>query len=211
MRVWRGGGLVLAATALLGVSQVEGQDRSRPGLRGPDGTAIPERIMGLRDRLELTEGQLAALEELRSEAVELRNRRRAARGELLSRFRAGEMQRAELRSALEELRADAPETADERRERIEGILDESQLETLRELRQRRRAFRRGRASVRGRGGPSMRGRARASVRDRAGPWMRGRAWMRGRDGPRMRGVRPMRPTARHWRHWRGWRGRRGRR
>lgn len=173
--------VVLSVLIALGATELRAQDTPvEPDRRGARATS-PELIMSMRGRLELTDEQLAALDRIRAEAVERRSSDRAAMAEALSRFRAGETTRSELRSTMNDLRTRAPQAADNRRAQIEGILTEAQLDTLSELRERRRAIRSG----------------------RPGAWRRDRPGMRGRPG-----MRPSRPG---WRDGRGgmWRGRRG--
>lgn len=178
MSVHRSGVFAIAAVILLGAGDIRAQEDQpdpRPSrMRGPS----PEMVMSLRDRLELTEDQLQALEELRAERVAERNARRAEMEEMRSRFRAGQIDRDELRTFMESRRAQASEI-EERRARLEAVLDEDQLRTLNDLRVRR-------AEIRGRRGAMRRGR----------PGMRpGRPGMRRggrpglRRGGRFRGAR----------------------
>lgn len=191
----RGGALALVALAVLGANDVSAQAEATQRRPGPRGGADAETIMAMRDRLELTEEQIAALDEIRSEAVALRSSHRSAMAEMRSRLRAGEIERSELMAFMEDLRASAPATREQRRERIEAVLDEAQLETLSQIRAERRAFARGRASVR-RGGPALRDRRGPAMRDRRGPVMRDQRGpaMRDRRGPAVRGGRGFGPS-----------------
>jgi len=134
--------------------------------------ASPEMIMAMRDRLELTDEQIATLDELRQESVALRNSHRAAMAEMRSQLQAGQIRRGEMMAFMEELRESAPAIAEQRRERIEAVLSQDQLEQLQQMRDRGRAFARGRASAR-------RGSDRGMRRPRPAP-VRGRGW----NGPR---------------------------
>lgn len=164
MRTNRGGLLALSALILVGANDIRAQDVTadrRPGMRR---AANVEMIMSMRDRLELTDEQVAAMEEIRRESVALRNDRRAAIEEMRSRLRAGQIRRSELMALMEDLRAEAPDLAEQRRARIEGILDEAQLEALGEMRARGRAFMRGRASARRGPGPGRGARSQRPIR-----------------------------------------------
>lgn len=177
----KGGALALVALAVLGANDLSAQAEATQRRPGPRGGADAETIMAMRDRLELTDEQIAALDEIRSETVALRNSHRSAMAEMRSRFQAGEIERSELMAFMEDVRSSAPATREQRRERIEAVLDEAQLETLSRIRAERRAFARGRASTR-RGGPAMRGGRGPAMRDGRGPAVRG-----GRGfGPSMR-------------------------
>ena len=132
-------------------------------------TSAPERVMAVRERLQLTEDQLAALEQLRAESVERRAVSRAQMDEMRSRLRAGEIDRDEMRALVQEMRQSQPDAGD-RRARIEGILTEDQLSTLQEIPTRPPAMRGARAGVRG---------ARSSVRGARGQALSARATARG--------------------------------
>lgn len=188
---------VVAGTALTFslCGQAAAQDAG--ARRGSRMTAEPERIMALRERLELTEDQLTALEELRMEGVQRRAEARARMDEVRSRLRAGEIERNEMRAMVQELRDTRPD-ADDRRARIEGILTEDQLQSLRDVRDRgfrgrRGAFRGSRGQIRG-GRGTVRG-PRAGVRGGRARVRMKRDAVRGRTGPvRLRGR-----AARAWR------------
>lgn len=172
MKRTKSGWIVLGALMAFGAPDIAAQQdemQAQPRMRGPS----VEAIMRMRDRLELTEEQIASLDEIRREIVEQRNAERAALAEMRSRLAAGQIRRSELMAFMEE-RQDANQgVAEERRARIEGVLTETQLEALQEMRSRARAFARGRASVRGGERPGFR---RPGMRGERGPWA----------GPRMR-------------------------
>jgi hypothetical protein len=177
---------VAAAVLLLavGVGRASAQAAEEPRSRqGPPREARVEMIMAMRDRLALTDEQFAALEEIRAETVAERSARAAEVAEMASRLRAGQIPRSAMMAFLESRREDGPELAQARQERIDSILDDTQLEAIRELRTRARAFARGRASARGDrmrgprtgrrprgfGGSGMRGFDGSDMRGRAGP------------------------------------------
>ncbi|MBT8488172.1 MAG: hypothetical protein HKN72_16955 [Gemmatimonadetes bacterium] len=158
----KGRAMVFMASAALAIATAgEAAAQDTTDRRGSRMTSEPERIMALRERLELTEDQLSALEQLRVEGVERRAETRATMDELRSRLRAGEIERDQMRASLEELRQAQPNAGD-RRARIEGILTEDQLGSLQEMRTRRSAVRERRGEARGARG-QVRG-ARREVR-----------------------------------------------
>lgn len=116
--------------------------------RAVRGSAV-ESIMSMRDRLELTDDQISALDRIRAERVQERSTLQAEMAEMRSRLQAGQIRQSEMMAFLED-RADARrDDAEERQAEIEAILDEAQIEMLDDLRTRTRAFVRGRASARG--------------------------------------------------------------
>lgn len=176
-----GGAIALGALIVFGANDIGAQDQTtQPQARMASGPNA-EMIMAMRDRLELTEEQIAAFDQIRREAVELRSSHQAAIAEMRSRLRAGEIERSEMMAFMEDLRSSAPATAQQRRERIEAVLNETQLQTLSELRAERRGFMRGRASMRrgGRGGRGFRPRRRSGPGGAPGPM---------RPGARGRGL-----------------------
>lgn len=169
MRKLIGGLIVLSALAATGATETAAQSI--------------ESIMRAEERLELNESQLESLEALRREAVAERTAEMTEMAELRSRLEAGQIQRSELMAFTEERRDARQARAEERRERLEAVLTEDQLETLQQVR------RRGRAGARlggrpGLDGPGFAPRGRAGVRgpqsSRRGP---PRAPLR-RSGPR---------------------------
>lgn len=154
--------VLLGAAAVVDAADVRAQEQQTDPtpvrMRGPS----PEMVMSLRDRLELTEDQLQALEELRTESVAERSARRAEMEEMRSRFRAGQIDRAELRAFMESRQAQASGIED-RRARLEAVLDEDQLRTLNDLRVRRAEMRGRRAAMRG-GRPGIRRGGRPGMR-----------------------------------------------
>lgn len=154
MRIMTGGLLALGALMFIGANDMKGQEQTgettAPVLRrGID----VETVMSLRERLELTEEQITALDQIRREAVERRNAEMAEVAEMRSRLRAGQIRPSEMMAFMEERRDADSGVAEARRERIAGVLDEAQLETLQAL--RLRAAVRGRAGMRGQRGPAF--------------------------------------------------------
>lgn len=173
MRRTTGGWLVLGALIAIGAVEVSGQEQGEVRRRAPASGPDVEAIMQMRDRLALTEDQVAELEVIRREGVERRVAEMAEMEDLRSRLRAGQIRRSEVMARMEERRDANQGLGDERRTRIESILTEQQLAAVDELRLRTRAFRRGRPSVRRgprsgfEGGPGV-GVARPRF-DRGGP------------------------------------------
>lgn len=195
--------IAVMAGAVLAISvggDVAAQDTASEQ-RGSRMTSNPEMIMSLRDRLELTDDQLAALEQLRAEGVERRTSARSQMDEMRSRLRAGEIEGEEMRAFLEELRAAQPNAGD-RRARVEGILTEDQLQSLEEMRRQRPGVRGDRGGIRGprggvRGGRGAARRGRDAMRDRRGAI---REW-RGEMRVRRSAMRARRTEMRGTRRW----------
>lgn len=148
-----------------------------------------EAVMAMRERLSLTDDQIARLDDLRAESVERRSAAQAEVAEMRSRLAAGQIQRSEMMAFIEDRQAQAGDVREEQRARLESVLDATQLETLLEARGRTRAFARGRASARRGGRDGLRG-PRSGIRS-------GRSGLRsGRGGIRsersFRGARSSR-------------------
>lgn len=152
------GGLALSALIAVGADDISAQrGGGRPGSGMRRGQSV-EAIMQMRDRLELTDDQLANLESLRSETVSRRNAERAEVAEMHSRFSAGQIQRSDVMAFMEDRQEADPGVAEQhgrQRERLSAILNEAQLESLAEMQTRGRASARGRMNS-GRGGAGMR-------------------------------------------------------
>lgn len=198
---------VLAGAALTLFLGSEAHAQDAENRRGSRMTASPERIMSMRERLELTEDQLQALEQLRAEDVDQRAQQRAQMDEMRSRLRAGEIEREEMRAFMEELR-DGQSNAGDRSARVEGILTEDQLRSLQEMRTRgagvrgsRGAVRGGRAQMRG-PGAQVRG-PRAGVRGARSDMRAARGQFRARDGAVRGGRAQIRMQLRDMRMRRG--------
>lgn len=139
--------IVLGALAAAGAMDIAAQDAAevrRPTGRGP----AVEAIMQMRDRLELTEAQLADLDAIRREEVQRRSAAWAEMAEMRSRLAAGQIRRSEMMAFLEDRRDADVGLAEARRERIDAILTEDQRASLTEMRGRARAFARGRLDAR---------------------------------------------------------------
>lgn len=189
--------LLLGAITILGAAGVAAQAADDADRRSR-GFARVEAIMQMRDRLELTEDQLATLDEIRRAEVERRTADAAELAEVRSQLAAGQIRRSELMAFMEERRDARTGTANEVRERVDGVLSEAQLEELQEMRGQARAYARGRSEAR-------RGDRRAFRGDR--PGLRGgRGGLRGDRSDLRRGrpgVRDRAPGARGLRGWRG--------
>ncbi len=200
MRMMSGGVVAVALMTLIPASaDAQRGPRGHRGFASGARSQGVEAIMKLRERLELDEGQVQQLEELRKQAVHRRNTHQAEMEELRSRVRAGDMEAAELRELSRARREASESTREAQRTRIEAILNDTQKEQLQTMRDQARAFERGRQSaLRGqrgtqrgvaRGGHGMRGRTpRAGMREgRLGTSMRQRAMLNRRMDGRRRG------------------------
>lgn len=173
--------VALAAAMILGGSHASAQANDRP--RRPQAGPDVETIMSMRERLELTDQQLATLESIRRENVQRRNQERAEMEEMRSQLRAGQIRRSQMMAYLEERRDEALATVEERRARVESVLTDAQRETLTALRARVRA-RVGRGAIRGERG------------FRTDPGVRGGRTLR--PGRGARGARAFRDDVRRW-------------
>ena len=153
--------IVLSALMAMGALDVAAQQAGGRERRRPARGAGVEAIMQMRDRLELTEGQIAELEEIRRETVARRSAEMAEMAEMRSRLRAGEIRRSELMAFMEDRRDANAGVAEEQRARVDAVLSEEQLAAVQEMRTRARGDMRGRQGVRR--GP------RGGVRPGAGP------------------------------------------
>lgn len=151
--------LVVAVSMIVGANPMEAQapgaeaeraprmlERAGGAMRG--GPSI-ELIMRMRERLELTDDQIAALDALRRESVARRSAEAAEMAEMRSRLQAGQIRQSEMMAFTEERRDANRDRAAARREQVESVLDAEQIEALEQLQMRARAFQRGRASMRG--------------------------------------------------------------
>jgi hypothetical protein len=166
--------LIAAGAADLSAQRIQGP-RARADVVGRDartgGAPAVEGILRMRDRLELTDGQVAQLEALRSERVAQRTADEAVLSELRSQLRAGTIERAEAADRMRALREDRAGQIGQDREQVEALLNETQQATLREVQMQRRAFEAGR---------------RSAMRDRTGNGRQGsigRGAPGGRQGP----------------------------
>lgn len=181
--------MVIAIAVVLPFSAANAQRRqgaAREGMR-PAGV---ENLLRMRKRLELTDGQLSQLEELRVAALERRKTRMAEMMDLQSRRRAGDLEREEWRDVMAERREANRMQGARQREQITAILTDEQRDRITSLRSRRAGSRRGaragrfrndRGAARGfRGrersrrfaGPRRADRFRGRVRAGEGRWFR---------------------------------------
>lgn len=189
MRRLMSGAMILAAALALGPLQVAAQQGRRAGARQAPGrimrpmgaqrmgrAARPgvEGIMRMRERLKLTDNQFKRLDAIRAGIVRQRVARLARMAELRSRVMAGEATRGTLVDSMTAWRKAAVAAGQEQRTHVEGILTQTQKDTLESLVARRRAFAAGRASA-------LRGMRRGMWRGR-GPFMGGRGAMWNRSG-----------------------------
>lgn len=155
--------LSLVMMVALSASAAPADAQDDDARRGPRVVVDVETIMSMRERLELSDAQVAQLDEWRRERVAERSETRAQMDELRSQLRAGQIERSDLMRFQEERRRDAETSQDESRTRLEGILGAEQLESWDGLVRERRAFARGRASAR-RGGRGAGWNGRSSAR-----------------------------------------------
>lgn len=197
MKTIFGGAFLLAVTLAAPVSDLAAQQGRASG---PGGA---EALLRMRERLELTEEQVARLDVLREERVARRAQETAELSELRSSLRAGTIERAEAMERMRTLRESRVGRSAQDRESLESVLDEGQRATLDQLRAQRRAFEAGRRvgmrdrgrGARAPGGVRRDGPSRAprpgirAPRGDVGP--RGELGPRGRVGPR--GAAPLGP------------------
>lgn len=165
--------LVVTALTAAGASGATAQDQPGEPVRPPTTPAV-ERIIRMREQLVLTEAQIADLDAIRRESVARRSAAAAELAELRSQLTAGLIERSDVSAFLEQRRDEDRRYSAEKQERVASILDEAQLESLRELRRGGRAFDTGRLGPRHRGRPALRGR-RPGVR-RGWPGLAGPRW-----------------------------------
>ena len=145
---------VSAATGF-GAAALGAQSPQRDGLSRSN---VAERALSLREHLELSDEQVASLNQFRQELLALRVAAMADLMRIRSDVAAGQLTRADAREQLASRREEMRVDRSAHQERLAGILSEDQLQRLRESQQRTR---RGRARMPrfrgGRGGPGMRG------------------------------------------------------
>jgi len=145
MKRTMGGLVILAAATAFGAAELSAQrgPGARQGFADRDRGAGVEMIMRMRAELELSDRQIQDLEAIRQEVVQLRTADQAEMAELRSRLRAGEIERSAVRDAMEARAEARHEAANQRRERVDAILDDTQRETLQAMGDRADAFARG--------------------------------------------------------------------
>lgn len=155
--------VAIAVTAVLPLSAANAQ-RAQRGTRGGMRSAGVETLLRIRERLELSDEQIAQLEEIRSTALEQRKARAVESLDLQSRWRAGELDRDERRELMAQRREANREQSAQQREQISAILTDEQRDRIASLRWQRAGPRRGVRAGRFRNGPgAVRGfRGRAS-------------------------------------------------
>jgi hypothetical protein len=158
----------MGALAVLGSTGVEAQN--------------VESIMQARERLELTDDQNETLDNIRREAVQERTAQMAQMEELRSQLDAGQIRQSEMMAFMEELQDARQGVAEQRRERIESALTESQLEMVQATRRGAGRARVGRGGRAGPGGQGFGPRGRAGALGPQGfPGRRARAFFRDRS------------------------------
>ena len=195
MKRMTGGFLVLATVLATGAADLTAQQGRRgPSMRGMEGPPAGgvEAILRMRDRLELTDDQVAQLDAIRRGNVQRRTAEMTEMTELRSRLAAGLIQRSDVMAAMEDRREAARGQGEQRGERLESILTDEQRESLRRLGGRGRAPTAGRArGMRGQGGFGAYRRDRGGFRSprglRGGQQGRG-AFRDGRMGRQGRGA-----------------------
>jgi hypothetical protein len=115
---------------------------------GPPGIPV-EAALRHREQLKLTEKQVTELTALREESVKARQEHMAAMMELSSKVRAGELPREEFQAQMRAHRNTVAPMVQQRSDRLNGILDQSQQSALRDLVRSDRQGMRGRAEHRG--------------------------------------------------------------
>lgn len=184
-----GGIIALGTVAFLGTVEISAQD--------------VESIMRARERLELTEEQLEDLEDIRRETVQERTTELAEAQELRSQLDAGQIRRSDMMAFMEERRDSRQALAQQRREQIEAVLTEGQLETVQEMRRRRGRMGASLGGRPGTDGPGFAPRGRAGVRGQQRP-LRGPPRASLRSSQRRGGdARPFERAPRQGRPFRG--------
>jgi len=192
MKKMTGGLMVLATMMATGAADLTAQQGRRGAQMGADRgqRGGVERIMQMRERLELTDNQLAQLDALRSTSVARRTAAMAQMSELQSQLAAGQIERSDFMAAMEGRRDETEGVAEAHRTQIESLLTDAQRETLEQAGQRGRAFRAGVAAGMRRGGQGQGMSRQRGVRGQQG--MRGqnrqRPAMQGRRGPGGQGA-----------------------
>lgn len=110
-----------------------------------------DRVIRLRERLNLSEEQIERVKEAQESDREDRDALRLETREMRDRLRDEELTREEFREELESRRLDAMDRTMAYRETLEGILNDDQRSQMRGLRQE---VRRGRGRRSGRAGPA---------------------------------------------------------
>jgi hypothetical protein len=184
MKWTTGGAIVLSVLMATTANDISAQDADAVGRRGGRGAHQGvEMIMSMREGLELTDDQLASLEEMRRDAVQVRYAHGAELAEMRSQLEAGQIRQSDMMAFMEDRRDGAGDVSGEHQQRIEGILTEAQLETLQNSHTQRGSMSRGRRGARGpsgvRRGSGMGGQLNRGMRGGAG-WQGRADFRRGR-------------------------------
>ena len=176
--------MAIAVTTVLPLSVANAQ-RAQRGTRGGMRSAGAENLLRIRERLELSDEQIAQLQEIRGSALEQRKARAVELLDVQSRWRAGELERDEWRELMAQRRETNREQSALHREQISVILTNEQRERVASLRPQRAGSERGLRGGRFRNGPgAVRGfRGRDSSRRFVGPRGEARFGGRLRAGP----------------------------
>lgn len=177
-----------AGTAMLlvafGAAPLAAQ-QTTPPTQNPDQQGVPasaEMILGLRQRLNLTQDQVNQLETLRKQQLAQRETLLRERMDLMSQFRAGDLNRDTLRQRLMARRDAQRQTIQKDRDRIGQILQPQQRDQLMQL---RRQAMRGRGMARGGRGFGPPAMGRRGFNGGVAPGFRGGfgwMWRGGRSG-----------------------------
>lgn len=192
MKIRKSGILAFSALVVFGASEANAQDDMRRRGQGFQRGADYETVMSLRERLELTDEQIANLDALRRGSVERRNVDRAEMEEMRSQLRAGQIRQSEMMAFLEDRRDAAADRSEDRRASLEDVLNETQLEAIDNARMRAGAAARRGAISRRNGGGAARGQGFRNSRRSGGgqgQGFRGQRGPRGGEGQGFRGPR----------------------
>jgi len=210
MKRTMGGAALLAAVVALAPMTLDAQvgPRGQRGIMAQSGGPGVEGILRQRERLELTDDQVAQLDRIRQELVAQRTSHQAEMADLRSKVRAGQLEASALQEQVQARQEAAEQFRTQNRERVKTVLTDAQKDQLQSWSDVARGFRMGqRAAMRGgqgwgpgigRGmqpgapGAGMRGRIGAGRMQRMAPGLRGRGMGRGLGmGPGMGpGVEP---------------------
>ena len=134
MRTWLMAiALMLVASPALAQAEARPELRAERAMRGPMLGQI-ENALRLRSQLELSETQVRQLDELRREQLDRQAAREETRRDLMSRMRAGMLERGEADRTLFEQREAMRAETDRVGSRFDEILTEDQRARLRERR-----------------------------------------------------------------------------
>lgn len=162
--------LLLTAIATVIALPAQSQERGRRERLEIGRRNQAEQLLRLRERLELSEGQVAQLRELQEQATTegrmsrerlqevMRSMRSQSEETRVAQREVARQAREEFRARIETFRSEAEEQAQGRRASMEEILTETQREQLQQLREEGVRQTRGRAQFGQRRGGNVRGR-----------------------------------------------------